>query len=215
MLDLLTYRSNKYSQNGEDGVLEKILNELNIENGFFVEFGANNGPNCSNTWSLSEKGWSGIYIEGDDALINDLKKSSEKFGDKVKVVEKFVDYEGQNKLDNILKQNGVVENFDVLSIDIDGYDYHVWEAFVEFKPKIVIIEINSSIPVGYKQVHNPPEQMLTSFSSMVELGISKGYKPLCHTGNLIFLDKNIDFPEVYFYQLPNWLGVFQNPFAQK
>ena len=215
MIDLLNNRWNKYSQNGEDGVLSSILDILKIENGFFVEFGANNGPNCSNTWLLAEKGWNGIYIEGDSSLIGTLKDNSHKFGERVKIVEAYVEYEGENTLDNILQKNSVSTDFDVLSIDIDGYDYHVWNSFKTFRPKIVIIEINSSIPEGHRQLHNPPDQMLTSFTSMVELGISKNYKPLCHTGNLIFIDSKINFTDVQFYQLTNWLKVFENPFSQR
>jgi len=212
-MDLLDYRGNNYSQNGEDGIIEKILSILKIENGFFVEFGAADGKMCSNTWNLVERGWSGLYIEGLESYYNECSDNIKPYSN-VKCINKYVDYKGDNTLDNILKESNVIYNFDILSIDIDSYDYHVWKSLEKFKPKIVIIEINSSIPEGHYQIHNPPEEILTSFSSMVDLGVSKGYKPLCHTGNLIFIDSEIEFEEVNFYQLKNWIGLFNNPYKQ-
>lgn len=83
---------------------------------------------------------------------------------------------------------------EVLSIDIDGNDYEVWKAY-EGKPAIVIIEINSSLI--------PEDDHFSigkgsSFSTMLKLGIEKGYFLLCHTGNMIFvLNEYKDlFPEV-------------------
>ena len=82
----------------------------------------------------------------------------------------------------------------LLSIDIDGNDYEVWKAY-KSKPSIVIIEINSSFKPN---VDHFSLDRGCSYKTMVELGISKGYFLLCHTGNLIFLDEKFKelFPEV-------------------
>lgn len=211
MLNLLDFRNNKYSQNGEDGIISYILSILNIENGYFVEFGAADGKICSNTWSLVEKNWSGLYIEPREEYYQQCLQNTKNYP-KVRSLQKLVKFEGPDTLDEILTKENVEYDFDVLSIDVDGDDYKIWEKLCNFKPKIVIIEINSAIPVGHYQIHNPPEEICTSFSSMVSLGVSKGYTPVCHTGNLIFIDSNISFPEVNFYMLTDWLGRFKNPF---
>ena len=52
--------------------------------------------------------------------------------------------EGDELLDNILKKTDIPNKFDILSIDVDGIDYLIWEKFIEYKPKVVVIEINSS-----------------------------------------------------------------------
>jgi hypothetical protein len=52
----------------------------------------------------------------------------------------MVTFDGQNILDNILSQTSLPKNFDLLSIDIDGNDFHVWKSVEYFKPKLVIID---------------------------------------------------------------------------
>ena len=79
--------------------------------------------------------------------------------------------------------NEIVDSPSVLSIDIDNNDYHIWKAY-NGTPDIVIIEINSSIQPHITMI---PGDRGASYRSMVELGISKGYTLLCHTGNLIFI----------------------------
>ena len=61
------FKNNKYSQNGEDGILKEILSRLNLtesDNYWCCEFGAHNGKYISNTFALVEKGWNAVYIEG-------------------------------------------------------------------------------------------------------------------------------------------------------
>ena len=61
------YRKNKYSQNGEDGVLQEILKRLNIKKGWVCEFGAWDGKHLSNTFNLVEKkNFQAVYIEGNN-----------------------------------------------------------------------------------------------------------------------------------------------------
>jgi hypothetical protein len=83
-----------------------------------------------------------------------------------------------------------------------------------YNPKIVIIEINSSIPVGILSRHNSKISG-NSFTSTLIVGSKKNYTLVCHTGNLIFirneLVKNIqlsqeflDNPEKLF--ITNWLS---------
>jgi hypothetical protein len=211
MIDLLNFRKNYFSQNGEDGIIEFILHNLKIEIGHFVEFGAADGKICSNTWNLVDKNWFGLYIEPRKEYFEKCVYNTIDFP-RIKSLQEFVIDSGQNSLDEILLRFNIPKNFEILSIDVDGEDYNIWKNLKNYKPKIVIIEINSAIPEGIYQINNPPNQICTSFSSMVELGISKGYKPICHTGNLIFVDSDIEFPSVNFYMLTDWIGRFKNPY---
>ena len=76
------FSKNKYSQNGEDGIIEIILSRLNLYNSdkcLCVEFGAWDGKLFSNTFNLVEKGWNAIYIEGDEQRFKELLKTCLKF----------------------------------------------------------------------------------------------------------------------------------------
>ncbi len=191
MSSLWKYRSNTYSQNGEDGILSELNARLGIRSGEFVEFGAWDGKHLSNTYRLLEEGWSGVYIEGDGERFEALRENMRPFSDRVTIVNSFVSTAGENCLDRLLSGTPVRQDFDVLSIDIDSHDWQVWESLRSYQPKIVIIEINSHIPVGIYQVHNGGHAWGSSFSSTVQLGSRKGYTPVCHTGNLIFVRNDL------------------------
>jgi hypothetical protein len=198
MSTLKKYRKNIYSQNGEDGVIEEICSRLQITFGTFVEFGAWDGKHLSNTYRLLEQGWSGLHIEGDKNKFEKLLRTSKDFPGRLKTMQAYIEVDGPNKLDNLLACTDVPQEFEVLSIDIDSYDWHVWRSLETYYPTIVIIEINSSIPVGVYQTHRNNKVSGSSFSSTVQLGQNKGYAPVCHTGNLIFVRNN----EVGKLQLP-------------
>jgi hypothetical protein len=118
----------------------------------------------------------------------------------------------------------VAAEFELLSIDIDSWDYHIWSSLERYQPKVVIIEINSSFPPGLHLVHNPPYVQGSSFSAMLELGRNKGYTLVCHTGNMIFVRNDgaaavgldgcfLRNPELLF--LPRWLSSAQPSIGQK
>jgi hypothetical protein len=77
-------------------------------------------------------------------------------------------------------------DLDFLSIDIDSFDLAVWRA-TSYRPKVVLIEINSGIPLGTEYEHVQGSQEGNSWTSMVKLGWQKGYAPVCHTGNVFFV----------------------------
>ena len=88
----------------------------------------------------------------------------------------------------------LIKNFDILSIDIDGFDYQIFESLNRFKPKIVITEYNPTIPndVSYIQPYNTKSRHGSSVKSLIELGESKGYIPVALTDtNLFLLDLDI------------------------
>jgi hypothetical protein len=187
MRTLLGYRKNHYSQNGEDGVIEEILKRIGIKQGWFVEFGAWDGKHLSNTYALVEKGWKGVEIEGGEKKISTLQKRF-RCNTNITPICAYVSEEGDNSLDYILSKTTISKDFDLISIDIDPYDWQIWKSLKNYKPKIVIIEINSSIPPGIEQIHSPTENKQgSSFTSTLNLGIQKGYYLVCHTGNLIFI----------------------------
>lgn len=64
-----------YSQEGEDLVLARILENMKVSNGFFVDIGAHHPTRYSNTFYFYRRGWRGINV---DALPGTKKLFSRK-----------------------------------------------------------------------------------------------------------------------------------------
>ena len=189
----LKFSKNYFSQNGEDGIIEKIIEQLNLDQKIFVcEFGAGNGIFLSNTFNLViNHNAVSLMIESNEKLFKELLKTSEQ-NKNIIPVNKSVKATGNNSLDNILNENNFPIDFDLLSIDIDSNDLEVWENLENYNPKIVIIEINSYLAPNILQRHNPELGLRgNSFKSTLEVGQKKGYCLIVHTGNLIFLRNDL------------------------
>lgn len=220
----LEYKKNYYSQNGEDGIIEKIIEDLSLKTKLYLcEFGAWDGKYFSNTFNLVEKkGAIALMIECDKQKFQKLLSTSEKYKNIIPI-NRFVLPFGDNSIDRILKENNFPKDFDLLSIDVDSNDLEIWENQKEFTPKIVIIEINSYIKPGVRQRHDPIKNIKgNSFQSTLDVAKKKGYVLISHTGNLIFLrsdlanklkikPKFLNFPEKLFVY--DWIlkkRIFEN-----
>jgi len=108
------------------------------------------------------------------------------------VFKRFVEFEGPNRLDAILASTPISPEFDVLSIDIDGNDYHIWDSLQGYRPKVVVIEFNMAIPVEVDFVQPKDMSIMqgSSLAAMVRLGEQQGYR-LIHVTitNAIFVDE--------------------------
>ena len=199
---LLKYRKNIFSQYGEDGIIEKILSILPDTCGWCVEFGAWDGKHLSNThFLLSQKGYSGVLIEADPHKFRALCQTYSG-NNQVVCINKMVTFKGQNSLDNILSQTQVPKGFDLLSIDIDGNDFHVWNSVESFRPKLVIIEFNNTIHNTVEFVQDPDFSVNQGCSllSLDRLSKQKGYELLAVTDfNAFFIDTEY-FP---LFQIPD------------
>ena len=207
---LVDFKSDKHSQNGEDGIIAEIINRIGLvvnKDFYCVEFGAWDGIHLSNTFALVEShGASAVYIEGDsekfrllletairhpsitpvESIVTGMPTKPEK--DEL-VTELFTGVFDPSKLatlDQILEKTSCPKDYDLLSIDIDSFDLEVWQAHIKFRPKIVVIEINSSITPGILQWHGGNYQG-NSFSSTLSVAKVKGYTLALHTGNMIFV----------------------------
>ncbi|MCW2760994.1 MAG: hypothetical protein JWR85_1195 [Marmoricola sp.] len=181
--DLARYELRGFSQNGEDGVLLEILNRIGVTNRFFVEFGIQNGSEGNCVLLADVFGWSGVFIENDDANFAEL--SAKYAGFPVRTVQDLVT---AARIDDIFRETGVPERPDVVSIDIDGNDVYVWDALEDFRPRVIVIEYNSGIrtsgPVA--QPHDPDRAwdgsgaFGSSLGALDTVARRKGYR-LAHT----------------------------------
>lgn len=183
----------KFSQNGEEGILDEALRRMKIKYGLAVEVGGNDGRYCSNIALLMDHGWSGLFVEADYGLYLQCKANWAN-NHQVRSQCCRVDERNINAF--------VDERCDLLSLDTDGSDYKIFQG-LQAKPKIVIVEIDSSI--------EPPSEQFNSdggagYWTMTVAGLEKGYFLLCHTGNLIFIDQQYAhlFPECKPHPLLEW-----------
>jgi hypothetical protein len=188
------HRRNIHSQHGEDGVIEKALEciaSVGTLDKWCVEFGAWDGKYLSNTYRvIEEKSYSAVLIEG---MENKHRELSENFKDNKKIYPHLglVGFKLEDGLDTILKNYPIPKNFDFLSIDIDGNDYHTWKSFEVYKPKLVCIEFNPTIPneVDFVQPADPEINFGCSPLALVKLAKEKGYELIATTlNNCFFVD---------------------------
>jgi hypothetical protein len=141
-LRLAAFSHQVNSQNGEDGIIREIFNRIGIVHRSFVEIGVGDGTE-NNTAFLLAQGWRGYWIDADDGFVSRLSSSAYRDSDKLRYAVAFVSRENVNEL---LGQLAVPAEFDLLSIDIDQNTYYAWEALEAFRPRVVAVEYNASIP---------------------------------------------------------------------
>ena len=189
---LLKFSENIASQSGEDGIIEKIFQLITPSYLYCVEFGAWDGKYLSNSYNLIQnKKWGGAFIEGNSEKFKELVANHGE-NSKLKLVNKFIDFSGPNSLDQILHEIDTPLDFDFLSIDIDGTDYFIWESLNNFKPKVVCIEFNPTVPndIIFVQPKNSAINQGCSLLALILLGKNKGYELVCCTGwNAFFVCK--------------------------
>ena len=130
-----------YSQNDEDGIIREIFRRIGVTTKTFVEIGVGDGLE-NNTVSLLFEGWKGLWIEGSARQVAKIESGlaeTIRRGD-LTILHALVTRENINSL-----ISGVVKKpeVDLLSIDIDGNDYHIFEAISCLQPRVVVLEYNA------------------------------------------------------------------------
>lgn len=180
---LLKFAKNVTSQNGEDGIIEHIVEVISPENKYCVEFGAWDGKHFSNCYNLiANKAWKGAMIEANATKYQELQATYSTNPD-VACINKLVQFEGHDSLDNILDQICAPKDLGVLSIDIDGNDYHIWQSLKKYTPELIIIEFNPTVPndVIFIQDKSVGVSQGCSLLSLILLGKELGYELACCT----------------------------------
>jgi len=130
-----------YSQWGEDGIIQKIIDHLPIENKVFVEFGVEDYTESNTRFLLKNNKWSGLILDGNKEHIDYIKNDTSVYwAHNLKAEHVFIT---KDNINSILISNGVPEDLGLLSVDIDGNDYWIWHSINCIKPRIVICEYNS------------------------------------------------------------------------
>ena len=189
-----------YSQNDEDGIIDFLARHLSLESGFFVEFGI--GPPVGgslgadglegNCRLLRERGWSGIFMDGNDY--------PSEFDVKCEFITAL-------NINGLLKKYQCPDEIDVFSIDVDGQDFWIWMN-LDRRPKIVVIEYNGNfepedsvvVPFNVDFRWDLTRYYGASLGALCKLAESKFYRPVYANGvNVFFVRDDLllnkdDFP---------------------
>jgi hypothetical protein len=188
----LGHAKNVYSQSGEDGIQQAVFERIpkTGPDRWAVEFGAWDGKKFSNSCNLvMNHAWNAVFIEANPAKFDLLTRT---YADNTRAhcLKAFVTFDGDSSLDALLAGTPAPPDFDLLSIDIDGNDYHIWESVRRYRPKVVVIEFNPSIPhnISFVQPRDMKVQQGSSLLALNELAKAKGYALVCVTElNAIFV----------------------------
>jgi hypothetical protein len=137
---LVDHEFRVFSQNGEDGILHKLVKSIEIKNKTFIEFGVEDFFESNLRFLMIKDNWSGFVIDGSMQNMNKLKDSSFYWKHQLESECAFITKDNINEL---LSKSEFDEDIGVLSIDIDGNDYYVLEAITRVKPRILVCEYNA------------------------------------------------------------------------
>ncbi len=222
---LARYEYSWLSQNGEDGIIRYLFEQIGFESRWFVEFGF--GPvQCNSLRLMKHEDFRGLLMDGSSENVEFFNYAARRSGfEKVKAVQAFIT---RDNLQDLIRGHGVPREIDFLSLDVDGNDYWFWEALDCVSPRLVCIEYNAgigpdlSLTVPYDPEFERYSQHPSGFfhgaslTALAALGKRKGFYLIgCDsTGtNAFFLRDDIAVSGVHalepreaFRPHANWLG---------
>lgn len=174
-----------FSQFGDDGIIQYLINKLGIHDSAFIEFGVENYNEANTRFLLENNNWRGLVIDADPTNIEYIKGTQNYWRHDFTARCSFVTAENIN---SIISDAGFIGNIGLLHIDIDGNDYWIWRAITVVRPTIVIVEYNSlfgverSITIPYDPEfarhakHHSNLYAGASLKALCQLAIEKGYR---------------------------------------
>ena len=173
-----------FSEWGEDGIIQFLLTKVPIEQKVFVEFGVGDYSEANTRFLLENDDWRGLVLDSNQENIRLIKKDNCYWRHDLKAINSFVTHANINSL---IDSAGIRGDIGLLSIDIDGNDYWVWDAIDIVSPRIVICEYNSifgckeAITIPYDETFVRTKANVSnlyfgaSLKALYVLGAKKGY----------------------------------------
>jgi len=184
------------SQFGQDGVIEKIFELIPPLNKFFVEFGS-----CGTDESMGNTAYMRRY--GFDGLLMDCNTEPYGTHNEIKKYPVMIEFITAENIINIFKKYNVPQQFDLLSVDIDGNDYWVLKSLLtEYYPQVIVIESNYMIPSDRNIVWKYDPDFVwagdclhgASYQALLNLGIENGYSLVAICGCDMIFVRNESIP---------------------
>lgn len=172
------------SQWGEDGIIDWLVERLPDIPHTFIEFGVEDYRESNTRLLLQLRNWSGLVMDGSQSHIRDIQEQEIYWRHDLQAKCAFVD---RDNINNLLTDAGMRGEIGLLSVDIDGNDYWVWQAIEVVSPGIVVCEYNAvlgdryALTVPYQadfqrtRAHHSNLYFGASLRALVDLGQHKGY----------------------------------------
>src|SRR6185312_14313067 len=133
-----------FSQWGEDGIIQYLVGKLHgLIDPSFIEFGVQSYMESNTLFLLMNNGWRGLVIDGQKSYIDSINARDLWWRYLLKARCEFV---SRDNINAIFGEEGFGPDLGLLSIDVDGIDWYLWEALT-IKPAIVIVEYNPNFPI--------------------------------------------------------------------
>jgi hypothetical protein len=131
-----------FSQYDEDGLLDEVFRRIGIHSQYFVEFGVGDGLENNTAYRLA-CGWRGVWLEGNPAFCKAIgdRLSTQLSTKRLQLEQAFIT---PDNIAQLFDRADVPDDFDLMSIDLDGNDYWVWENLVGYRPRVVMAEYNAA-----------------------------------------------------------------------
>jgi len=190
-----------FSQWGEDGIIQYLIRHVPIERPIFVEFGVENYVESNTRFLLTNNRWSGLVIDGSAENIAYIRRDPIYWATNLKAEHSFIT---KDNINDLLARNGIAGDIGLLSVDIDGNDYWVWQAIGGISPRIVVCEYSSQfgptaeVTTPYDpafvrdNAHFSKVYYGASISALCSLAARKGYSLVASNGagNNVFFVRN-------------------------
>jgi len=198
-----------FSQWGDDGIIQFLINYLDIKQDSFIEFGVQDYTESNTRFLLINNNWTGLIMDGSKRYMDMVKQDDIYWRYHLTAVPIFITAENINSL---IAKNGFEGEIGLLHIDIDGNDYWVWKAINNISPIIVIVEYNSVFGVDkawtvpYKAdfertaAHHSNLYFGASLAALCDLAEEKGY---------YFIGSNSNGNNAYFIRKDRIQGIKQ------
>ena len=176
-----------FSQWGEDGIIDWLIERAAIPAHLhtFIEFGVETYREANTRFLLENRNWRGLIMDGDPALADNLRKDPLFWRYDLTAKSAFITRENINDL---IAGAGFTGEIGLLSIDVDGNDYWIWEAITAIQPVICVCEYNAvfgdlhAVSVSYdpkfmcSRSHFSHLHFGASIAALCSLASRKGYR---------------------------------------
>ena len=202
--DLSEVEFQVYSQWGEDGIIDWLVNKFPEIPKSFLEIGTENYKESNTRFLLVNKNWDGFIIEADKNSVKDIKSQRVYWRHNLTIENQFVD---QNNINTIIKRINIPKKLGLLSLDIDGIDYWVLKKLSVLEPSIVICEYNSlfgqkkAITVPYKKNYIRSNE---HYSNLFYGASIKAFIDLLKKRNYFFIGTNSAGNNAFFVSQNIW-----------
>jgi hypothetical protein len=174
-----------FSQHNEDGIIQYLIYRVPISVKIFIEFGVEDYRESNTRFLLMNNNWKGLIMDSQSKYISRIQSYDFYCQRDLKAVQAFVT---RDNINDLFRNHGLTGDIGLLSIDIDGNDYWVWDAISTVQPRIVICEYNSvfgkdlAVTIPYDsdffrtKAHYSNLYFGTSLKALCILAEKKGYQ---------------------------------------